>query len=288
MTFFMNPFNQEYKALFPQVDHHDFPKPLITYTIPPNKNTSTAMVAWNVEPYDFSSLTDLTINYAIDSSLHFFASLVIDVSGATAGATTAKEVVDALNANATFADLFSAKVQNVRERSESEPTKTVLIKSKKPQEGIKVYISNSGAESKLRFNKYAGIAEIPSYFSKDIISNYYNANSAGQLIKLDGTDTAIDRPIIREFLDNSSWTNSDLKEDWQLLKGRGGRFKFTINTVNDDGQPTETIEWSAGAVAGDLGVKIIRVWGGATDTVPEKEYYIPYVLQSNDVANVPT
>lgn len=287
MPFYMNPFNQEYKAMYPQVDHHAFAKPLITYTIPPNKNTSTAMVAWNTEPYDFSSLTDLTINYAHDMNLQFFSALTINVSGATPVTTTAREVVNALNANATFATLFKAKAINVEETPRAAASQTVLIQSKRA-EGIKTYISNSAAESLLRFNKHAGIAEIPSYFTKDNITNYANANSAGQLIELDGTDTAIDRPIIREFLDNDTWTNADLKEDWQLLEGRGGRFKFTINTNNVDGQPTNTIEFSAGAVAGDMGVRIVRVWGGATDTVPDEEYIVPHVLTSSDVANVPT
>tara|TARA_Y100000034_G_scaffold38278_1_gene47007 strand:+ start:26322 stop:27191 length:870 start_codon:yes stop_codon:yes gene_type:complete len=288
MPFYMNPFNQEYKGMFPQVDHHAFPKPLITYTIPNNKNNSVAMIAWKVEPYDFSSLPDLTINYAVDANHQFFAALTIDVSGATAAATTAAEVATALNANAIFTTLFKAKAQNIQETPLTASTQSVLITSKKPNDAIKAYISNSSAESKLRFNLNAGIAEIPTYFSKDNITNYHLANSAGQLIELDGTDTAIDRPIIRDFLNNQAWTNADLLEDWQMLEGRGGRFKFTINTINGDGQITDSIQWGAGAIAGDMAVRIIRVWGGATDTSPDEEYEVPHVLTSTDVANVPT
>lgn len=284
----MNLFNQEYKAIFPQTDHHAFPKTLITYSIPPNKNTNTTMYAWNTGPYNFSSVTDLTINWAINTALNQFSSVSIDVSGSTASATTALEVVAALNANTTFNDLFEAKIVKVQEQPSEAESQTVLILSKKENHGIRVYISNSGAESQLRFNKHAGIAEIPSYFSKDNIVNYNNENSAGHLIELDGTNTSIDRPIIREFLNNDGWTNSDLKTDWQLLEGRGGRFKFTINTVNGNGQPTNTIEWSAGAVAGDLAVRTVRVWGGASDSVPQEEYQVPHILTSSDVSNVPT
>ena len=79
MPFYMNPFNQEYKGLYPQVDHHAFAKSLITYTVPNNKNNSTAMIAWNTEPYDFSSLPNLTINYAVNSVNDFkgFSALVV-------------------------------------------------------------------------------------------------------------------------------------------------------------------------------------------------------------------
>ena len=288
MPFFMNPFNQEYKGLFPQVDHHAFSKPLITYTVPNSKNTSTAMIAWNTEPYNFSSLTDLTINYAVNADFVGFSALTVDVSGATPGATTALEVATALNANTTFTTWFTARAQDVTENNGSQPTQSVLIQSTKQQTQIKAYMDNTGAESLLGFNKNAGIAEIPSVFTKDIITNSHLENSAGILIELDGTDTAIDRPIIRDFLDNQVWTNADLLEDWQMLEGRGGRFVFQINTSNADGQPTDTITWSAGAVEGDMAVRTIQVWSGATDTVPDEKYEVPHVLSSSDVANVPT
>jgi hypothetical protein len=288
MPFYMNPFNQEYKGLFPQVDNFAFGKSLITFTVPNNKNNSTAMIAWNTEPYDFSSLTDLTINYAVDVELQGFSALTIDVSGATAAATTALEVATALNANSTFDTWFKAVAQNVTENNGSAPTQSVLITSKKQQTQIKAYMSNSGAESLLGFNKNAGIAELPTTFSKDNIVNYHNANSAGQLIELDGTDTAIDRPIIRDFLDNQAWANTDLLEDWQMLEGRGGRFVFQIATNDVNGHATEIITWSAGAVAGDMAVRTIQVWGAAADILPDEKYEVPHVLTSSDVANVPT
>lgn len=287
MPFFMNPFNQEYKGMFPQVDHHAFSKPLITYTVPNNKNTNTAMIAWNTEPYDFSSLTDLTINFATNPD-HGFSALTIDVAGSTPGATTALEVATALNANATFADRFNAVAQNVTQNNGSAPTQSVLIKSTEEQTQIRTYMDNTGAEQLLGFNKNAGIAELPTYFSKDTIENYHLPNSAGQLIELDGTDTAIDRVIIRNFLDDQTWTNADLLEDWQMLEGRGGRFVFQIATNNGDGQATDIITWSAGAVAGDMAVRTIQVWGAAADTVPDEKYEVPHVLTTSDVANVPT
>jgi hypothetical protein len=290
MPFYMNPFNQEYKGLYPQVDHHAFAKSLITYTVPNNKNNSTAMIAWNTEPYDFSSLPNLTINYAVNSVNDFkgFSALVVNVAGATAAATTAREVATALNANVTFDTWFTARAQNVTENNGSQPTQSVLIQAKKQQTQIKAYMSITGAESLLGFNKNAGIAELPTYFTKDIITNSHNANSAGQLIELDGTDTAIDRVIIRDFLDNQTWTNSDLLEDWQMLEGRGGRFIFQINTSNASGQPLDTITWSAGAVAGDMAVRTIQTWTDALDTVPDTKYEVPHVLTTADVANVPT
>jgi hypothetical protein len=283
----MNPFNQEYKGMFPQVDHHAFAKPLITYTVPNSKNTNTAMIAWKTEPYDFSSLTDLTINYAVNPD-HGFSALTINVAGATAAATTAREVADLLNANATFAGLFTAVAQSVTENQGSEPTKSVLVTSKRQNDAIRAYMSITGAETELGFNDNAGIAELPTYFTKDTITNYHLPNSAGQLIELDGTVVAVDRVIIRNFLDNQTWTNADLLEDWQLLEGRGGRFVFQINTSNASGQPLDTITWSAGAVAGDMAVRTVYVWTDAADTVPDEKYEVPHVLTTADVANVPT
>lgn len=295
MPFFMNPFGYEFKANWSLVDHHAFAKTIISKSVPPNKNNSDLMVAFNAGPYDFSSLNTLTINYAVDPHTTFFTSVGINVAGVTAAATTATEVANILNLNATFSDYFVASTKKVQQQMyhTSDAPLTVEIKSKRPLINIRAYISNSGAESIMKFNKYAGIKELPAYFSRftienrDVTATNSQEDLRGHLIELDGTDTNIDRPIIREFLNNSSWTNSDLLADWQHLKGQGGRFLFKISTVNADGQPTETILWSAGAVEGDMGVKITQVWGAAGDLEPVEYYEEPYLLTGSDVANTP-
>lgn len=292
----MNPFNSEFKGNWPLVDHHAFSKPIITFTVPPNRNSSSYMGAFIPEPYDFSVVNTLTIQYAHDPELVYFASIAVNVAGATPAATTAAEVVAELNDDAAFSNMFTAETIIFNEALVSPPTvpvkRTVLIKSRKPSHAIRAYVENTGAETKMRFNKYAGILEMPEYFSRYTIENreltgLHRHERRGYLIELDGTDTAVDRPIIREYLDNSAWTNTDLKPDWQLLGGQGGRFLFKSSTINADGQPTETIMWSAGSVEGDMGVRITQVWAGAGDLEPTEYYEEPYVLTGSDIANVP-
>lgn len=293
MPFFMNPFGNEFRGNWPLVDHHAFSKPIITFSVPANKNTNSVMAAYNPGPYDFSVVNTLTIYYAVDSELIYFGPLTINVAGVTPAATTATEVVSKLLGNATFATLFTAETIKYQEHAahNTDPLRSVVIKSKRPSHAIRVYISNGGAETKMRFNKYAGIKELPEYFSRYTIANRdltgEHIELRGDLIELDGTDTAVDRPIIREFLDNAAWTNSDLLSDWQHLKGQGGRFLFKKSTVNADGQPEETILWSAGSVAGDMGVRITQVWAASGDLEPTEYYEEPYVLSDADVANVP-
>jgi hypothetical protein len=157
----------------------------------------------------------------------------------------------------------------------------VLITSKLTNTELRAYVSNTGAETKLRFNKRAGIAELPTYFSRHTIANRFMENSDATLIELDGTD-AVDLAIIREHLNDPSWTNSDLKPDYALFRGRSGLFVFRKNTVDGSNRITESIEYPAGALAGDFAKKTTYTYDGA-NTTPTTSAEVPYTLLEADL-----
>lgn len=277
MPFYMNPFNQEFRGSLVLSDRQY----TITFSVPANVNGEWA-VAWNNETYDLSTYNTLT--FYVSNNGKDYGKFTVNVAGATASATTALEVVTILNANSSFSQYFTAETVKP-----NPSTTTVRIHFLRGQNGGKYFIENSGAECKLRFNKKAGIAEIPSYFSRHTLFNSSYTTDASvvpQLILLDGTDTATDgdRAIIREFLNNSSWTNSDLKADYQLLAGRSGIFIFRKTTVDSNSpvRPSVVIEYHAGAKAGDLAKRITYKYSTTTNTVLEYTEE-PYVLQSGDL-----
>jgi hypothetical protein len=70
----------------------------------------------------------------------------------------------------------------------------VVIKSRKPKHAFKFYVANTGAETKLKFNKYAGVADLPTYMDRHTIANRFNGTaerpSEGCLVRLTHTITA--------------------------------------------------------------------------------------------------
>ena len=67
-----------------------------------------------------------------------------------------KEIVDILNNNSNFKDWYTAGIYNKNQ---------IGIRQKRPSTQFHTYISNSEAEFVLKFNKNAGIADIPSLTS---------------------------------------------------------------------------------------------------------------------------
>jgi len=272
MSFYQNPFDQEFEGFLQVIDK----RAALTFIVPANINKSDAQLAWNIGPYDLSADTTLTLNYAHDNSPKNWASLAINVAGSTPAATTALEVVNALNANATFAEMFLAEIRAM------DGGETVFIRAKpgRVKKVIKLYISNSSAEKKLRFNKRAGVAELPDYFARHTIANRFNfEDSVGMLVALDETDAVVDVPIIED----AGFVPGDMLEDWELLAGRSTSiFTFKKQTVNVNSQVTEIIEYGAGAKVGDLAIKTVMTYTGV-QTAPDKICKIPYVLQSGDL-----
>ncbi len=178
MSFFQNLFD-EYEGCWTLGDYKKYS---LTFKVPGNKNRPESFICWNPEPYDLSSLNTLTFNFAIDTEFKNFASISINVAGVTAIATKAAEIRDILNANPSFSSWF---VAGIMAEDKLSPVNKVYIRQKKPATNFRFYVSNSGAERKLKFNKYGGIADIPSFFDKDTIANRFeSAEANNKLIRL--------------------------------------------------------------------------------------------------------
>jgi len=272
MPFFQNVFSQEYQGFLNTGNDRQYS---LTFKVPANRNGQDYQFGWNAEPYNLTGNTTLTFNYAWDTDYKNISSLAINVSGATVSATTAAEIVTALNANTTFASMFLAKV------ADNGTDKHVLITSKigRAKQIIRMHISNSSAEKIIKFNKYAGVAELPSYFSKDTINNrFVFTNGLNHLIQLDESDS-VDQAIITA----AGFDYTAMQDDWELLRGRAaGIYTFKKQTIDGSGRVTEIIEYPAGAVVGDLARKTEMSYTGA-NTQPDQITQIPYVLQNADL-----
>lgn len=170
--FFQNVFSDEYQGYLVLGDRQHS----LTFKCLPNIGRGSEYVRTNgIAPFDLSgndangNATDtLLINYAFDPELKFYAQLAIDVTStaASSSAVTYVEVVEALQDDETFASLFEAGVHL--------SGTSVVIKPRRARTDFRFYISNGQAESVLKFNKFAGISEMPSYFDKHTIANRFN------------------------------------------------------------------------------------------------------------------
>lgn len=269
MSFFQNVFDQEYQGYLVLSDR----KLSLTFRVAPNKNTQSNQVAWNAGPYDFSSASILTFNFAWDNEYKNWAAVSIDVEGANPATTTAQEVVEKLNNNDMFSSMCEAKVTKVNGGD------SVFVVKKSKKQNVKMYFSNSGAETKLGFNKMAGVAELPDYFARHTIENRNNyEDSAGILIKLDTSDS-VDQAVIQ----NANLNPSEMKEDWELLRGRSpGLFTFKKLTVDGSDRVTQIIEYPTGAVVGDFAKKTTYTYSGSNKN-PSQVFELPYVLTAGDL-----
>lgn len=267
--FFQNLFDQEFRGSLFAGDRMY----TLNFNVAANVNRSDLMMAWNPEPYDLSTNNTLTLNYTIDFASPNFASLAINVAGATPAATRAYEIVNALNANAVFAAMFTASVGSVSGRD------TVLIRSSRPKNAIRAYVSNTSAERALRFNLKAPVGELPAYFERHTIAQAasYPDLATGILIKLD-TAVAADQEVITY----GGFNYAAPKADWQLMAGRNDAFHFEKYTHDGSGRLTSVIKYFAGAQAGDLAKKITYTYTGA-NTYADQQAEVPYILQSGDL-----
>ena len=187
MSYFQNLFDAEYEGCWTLGDYKGYS---LTFKVPANKNKSEAFIAWNAEPYDLSASGNLTFNFAYDPDFKNFASFTVNVAGASPGATQASEIRDILNSTAAFSDWFVAGIENAAKGGGERaggPFR-LYVRQKKSNTSFRTYVSNTGAELKLKFNKYAGVADIPSYFEKDTIANRFaTPESNGRLIRLSHT-----------------------------------------------------------------------------------------------------
>lgn len=185
MTFFQNLF-ADYEGTWGAGDEHGYSLNALktSYKIPGNQNSPEKYIAWNEGPYDLSDDGNLTINFSLFPDFNSYYSIVVDVTGDTASATKSFEVRDLLNDDSLFSEWFEAVMVPNRTPLDAQ---RVAIVPKKPVTKLHFWISNTGAENVLRFNKKAGVKDVPSPLEKDTIENRLLENSLGQLIRLSHT-----------------------------------------------------------------------------------------------------
>lgn len=277
MSFFQNPFNKEYQGYWVLGDRAHS----LTFKCPANVGRGDELVrSYGEAPYSMDGTDDdgnntdtLIISFAIDGNFNNYVDLSIDVAAGAADATavTKEEIVGNLNGNSTFATYFVASIPYGKDQIE--------INTKRDANRFKFYIKNIGAETLLRFNKFAGVSELPTYFARHTIANRYDfADSVSHLIALDPGSSTVDANVIDNAVGPNGRTlgldSGTIRDDWELLEGKSGLFNFTIAV-----DATTTLTYSAGASAGDLAKMTIS--DGTSN------WEIPYTLDSTDLVSPP-
>ena len=277
MSFFQNPFNFDFRGNWILGDRQQ----ALVFECKRNTGRSEEMVmAWNAGPYDLSG-TDadgddsslLTIKFTIDMEYKTWAQVTFNLGNSAT--TTADDIVDTLNGISNFSTYFSAAKENNK----------VFIRQKLGIHRFRFFVVNGGAEEKLQFNARAGVAELPTYFSRHTVGNDTFADCNQCLIELDVgddvpaniVDDAVDAKGVSLGLDSGT-----VKEDWEMLEGRSGIFHFQNITVDGSDRITEIIEYPTGAVEGSLARKISYVYSGS-NTKPSSIFEVPYTLESGDL-----
>lgn len=310
MSFYQNPFFQEYKGNLVLGDRQCNK----TFTCPLHSQRGHAEVIsvfansvydLTVSDPDTTLLKYLTINFATDPNLRYFSSFTVDTSAAAAAATQANviDIVNGLNANTTFASYFTANLLRTNKSNNLPPTNLnaqanalfgsdtyIKIISKLPPDRLKFYISNTGAETILRFNARAGVAELPTYFDRHTVANLTNSDfpdCIGLLIALDPS-LNVDAAVIDKAVDakgvSKGFDHNTVQADYELLRGDSGLFMFQKITHDSAGNIAQIIEYPAGAKVGDFARKI-NYWrnGGALGSNPYQITEEPYTLQTADM-----
>jgi len=281
MPFFQNVFDFDFYGHM-LLDDRQY---VLDFKVPANINKPHYQFAWADPPYNTVGNTTLTINYSIDSGKSYNALPLTLTSGAT---QTSDDIASDLNANTNFSNLFEAKVVQSK-----EGVRRLLIQSKLQREFFKCYIANTSAETVLRFNAKAGVAEMPSFFDRHTISNYrdYGPGGSNAYPDAQGALIKLTQPDDNWYITNANLSTTAQK-DWQLLRGRAyGSFKF--QNISTDAAKShridEIIEYPAGAKAGDLARKIEYVYDGSNSTSqPNFIFECPYVLTSSDLSTTPS
>lgn len=308
MAYFQNPFLTEFRGNWVLGDRQYS----LTFVCPPNVGRSeTTISAWNPpsgtpEAYDLSgndadgnSKAILNFRMSISGTFDHWANISVDLTNntnaslnpaPTASAIKPTEIVAILNADPTFSSYFTASLA----KFSNGPNTRIVIRQNQDALRMKFFVLNNQAETVLRFNAKAGVAEMPAYFAKckawggnmsDRVDGTYAlvlldpSNSGGSLnVDNDIVDNAVDSKGNSLNLDSNT-----TKEDWELLNGRAsGLFTFQKLTVDGNDRITQIIEYPAGAIAGDFARRINYTYT-SSNTNPSKVTEVPHVLTDSDL-----
>jgi hypothetical protein len=308
MAYFQNPFSTEFRGNWVLTDRQYS----LTFVCPPNAGRSELLVsAWkeptgSPEVFDLSgddaddnSKSILTLRLSTNGSFQNYTNITVDLTSNTnaglspepvASAMKPSEIVSIMNADPTFSTFFTAKLQ----KGNSGFNNRIVIIQKLETSRMKFIVLNSGAETVLGFNARAGIAQLPSYFTRCKIwggdmTEFSDGNNS--LILLDpsnsGGSSEVDDSIIENAVnargESLGLNSSEIKADWELLAGRAsGLFSFQKLTVDSNDRITEIIEYPAGAKVGDLGRKTQYQYTGNNKNASQITK-IPYVIKSEDL-----
>jgi len=304
MSWFQNPFFEEYLGNWVLGDRQYS----LTFKCPRNAGRGESIVvSWNLPAYDFTGNdadgnpeSSLRICTAFNTNIRQWAEMNVTGTAPTLllNATTADEVVAALNSDVTFAPMFTASIQSETGEGGIAPpvgNRRVMIRSNFDPTRMKFYIVNGRAEEVLGFNARAGVAELPTYFSRHGVNEWDDFDdSTGMMVPLD-TGNAVDSAVINDAVNFRgialNFDSTVTQDDYQLLEGRSGIFNFQkITLTSTTGALTierieEIIEYPAGAVVGDLGRKITYAYAGNADTnlQPTQTTEEPYTLTVGDL-----
>lgn len=280
MSFFQNVFNFEFRPTIFGSDRQY----QTTWNVPANVNSPEYMINHQVGPYDLSAPGNnvLTLMYAYDPSLLGYSPLNAAITGADMTAVTASEVVSSLNSNSIFSGMFQASLFSAR-NFPFAPQK-ILIKYTKNAGGghIRAYITNTGAETVLQYNRNSPIRQLPTYYERWDMQERFQYPTLGpdRLILLDPGANAYEAQLIQ-------WQGMDPNAplaDWQLLRGSNDAYFFFNTVYNTSGQITQETKYYAGASIGDLAKKTYYLYSGTTLCA---KLETPYTLQSGDLISPP-
>ena len=251
MSYFQNLFN-DYFGYYTIGDSSGYK---LSFKVPANKNHGEFLINFNNGPYDFTSFGSvLTFNFAFDPAFKNWSSFTVDVAGTDPAATTVYEIISILNNDANFKEWYTATLYN---------NSQIGIRQKRPAIQFHTYISNSQAEFVLKFNKYAGIADIPSYFNKDTIENRFETiTSNGHLIRLGKTivENTVANPTVLT-VENHGLTNGD-----------------TIYIVNSNSTPSIDGSRTVTVIDNDtFSIPVnVTVAGSSGEMLNEKDYQVVF------------
>jgi hypothetical protein len=180
MAYFQNPFPSEFRGNWVLGDRQYS----LTFVCPPNVGRSEVLIsAWNQpsgtpETYDLSgndsdgdSKAVLNLRMSVSGTFDHWANISVDLTdntyaslspSPTASAMLPSQIVQILNANPTFSSFFTASLSKFANGSNTK----IVIRQNQDALRMKFFVLNNQAETVLRFNARAGIAQMPSYFFK--------------------------------------------------------------------------------------------------------------------------